>query len=272
MVMESKPDSRRLVDVAWLNEQIKGTLFEGRLTAFNTVGSTNDVARRLARQGAPEGTLILAEHQTQGRGRFRRAWASPPFSGLWFSLLLRPHLQGDRLGLVSQTVAVAVADVLNVKVGVAARLKWPNDILVEGKKICGILCETAFSAETGEYLIAGIGLNINQTPGMFPDDLKQKSTSLRILKGAVISREQLLVNILQAVERYYRIFLQQRYGTISAKWESYAQHLGQHFRVHEADSVFDGAISSVDDFGRLLLRLPGGQLRATQSTNLEAVK
>jgi BirA family biotin operon repressor/biotin-[acetyl-CoA-carboxylase] ligase len=147
-----------------------------------TTGSTNDDARRLATEGAPEGTVILADRQFEGRGRLGRSWASPDRAGLYLSVLLRPTETPDRIGRYAIAAAVAVCAACREFAGPNVVLKWPNDVLANGKKLAGILAETRHG-KSGTDLVLGVGINVHQLPSDFSEDIRGAATSLRVLRG-----------------------------------------------------------------------------------------
>lgn len=243
-------------------------MFDGHLHAFNQVSSTNDVAKRLAKEGAPEGTLIVAEQQLRGRGRANRQWVSPPSVGLWFSLVLRPESHAENVGLVSLLGSVAVAEVLGLSTAQVG-LKWPNDVLVQGRKVCGVLGETDFHGSRLTHVVLGIGINVNQTVKMFPPELVNRVTSLRMATGSQVDREDLLVKLLMQVEDLYLAFTQARFNRIIDAWRRHCHPLHQCFYICDGERSHKGQIESVDEFGRLVLRLSDGSLITTHSTDLK---
>lgn len=174
------------------------------LHLFESVGSTNDVARHLAEIGAPAGTVVLADEQLAGRGRSGRAWSSPAGLGLWMSLVLRPDRSANA-EIFPLLVGLTAADVLDEVVHAAISLKWPNDLLIGGRKVAGILCEGAWSAERPSFLIVGLGVNVSHRAEDFPTDIRPQATSLRIATGRAPAREpiaaDLVSDILAALKR-----------------------------------------------------------------------
>ena len=167
------------------------------LYKYQIVRSTNDLALQLAREGAPEGTLVLAEAQTGGRGRWGRRWLSPEGKGIWASLILRP--EDDPGGTLAVGVASGIAEALRDRTGVDAEVKWPNDVVVGGRKLAGVLVERG-----GEAYVVGFGVNVLQAKEDFPPELRDRATSLLLETGRAWDREELLWGILEEVERAYR--------------------------------------------------------------------
>ena len=170
--------------------------------AVREIGSTNTVALALAGLDAPEGSVVVADYQTAGRGRQGRAWLAPPDTALLVSILLRPTGPAERIPQLSLVAGVAVREALALA-GVETRLKWPNDILLHGKKVCGILLEAASGPLREPGVVVGIGLNVNQERADFAADLRQRATSLSVATGRAWERETLLMLLLSSMDRWY---------------------------------------------------------------------
>ncbi|MEM4900172.1 MAG: biotin--[acetyl-CoA-carboxylase] ligase [Thermofilum sp.] len=211
--------------------------------------STQDVAAALARRGAPEGTLVVAEEQTRGRGRLGRAWTSLR-GGLWFTLVLRPP-ELSAAHLLSLALGVAVARAVRAY-GVDARLKWPNDVLAEGRKLAGILVEGE-SGGGAHFLLAGIGVNVNNE---LPPELSTSATSLRELLGRPVPRVPLLLRILREVDRIYSK-LREEPGGVLSEWKKLSSTLGRRVRVITLNGVHEGLAVDVDDNGGLVVEVEG---------------
>jgi BirA family biotin operon repressor/biotin-[acetyl-CoA-carboxylase] ligase len=224
-------------------------------------GSTNDQARRLAEAGAGEGVVVLAEKQLQGRGRMKRPWVSPEGTGLWFSVLLRPEILPEEAVGVVFLSASAVCGALKEYTKLPCFLKWPNDILLEGKKICGILAETGGTSDRINYVVLGVGINVNQRRSDFPEELRRKAGSLAAASGSEWDRTALLQEVLRGLEREYEDFLQ--YGFIHTlnRWKSLCGMLNRHVRIDCGGTVVSGIARDVDERGRLLVETPEGVRR-----------
>jgi BirA family biotin operon repressor/biotin-[acetyl-CoA-carboxylase] ligase len=169
----------------------------------NAVDSTNTWAKQLASDGAPEGTLVLAEIQHKGRGRLGRSWDSPEGRGIWMTLILRPRISSAHLAGLTLLTAVSLARAVYQVTGIQAEIKWPNDLVYQGKKLVGILAEMSGEADMVHYIVMGIGLNVNQLAGDFPAELLGKATSLRMISGMETSRKRLLQEFLVTYETAY---------------------------------------------------------------------
>lgn len=186
-----------------IKDQLAAKVF-GRIVNYQPeVDSTNRWARELAVQGAAEGTLVIAESQTKGRGRLGRSWVSAPGLGLWFSLILRPKVNLTALAGITLFTAVAMARTIKTVAGVQVQLKWPNDLVYQGRKLTGILAEMNGEPDLVNYLVVGVGVNVNQGIGDFPPELYEKAVSLQLIKGAEVSRKQLLQEFLAVYEDGY---------------------------------------------------------------------
>ncbi|MFQ5677332.1 MAG: biotin--[acetyl-CoA-carboxylase] ligase, partial [bacterium] len=175
-----------------IERRIETKLLGKRIFAFEKLGSTNNFAKRLVQNGEGEGTLVIANHQTSGRGRYDRRWHAPANLGLWFSIVLQPRLPGEKFGILSLLAAVAVAKSVEAITRLSPELKWPNDVLVNLKKISGILIESQLWKKERDSLVLGIGVNVNQSEADFPTELRNLATSLRIESGERVDRTHLL--------------------------------------------------------------------------------
>lgn len=230
--------------------------FGRELRCFEEVGSTNTVARDLARAGAVEGTVVIADAQTQGRGRLGRSWVSPAGRNLYLSIVLRPQLPDARLGQVSLVAGVATCE--TVREWCPALLKWPNDVLVDGRKVAGLLIESEGEAHD-RFLILGIGVNLNTVLDDFPDDLRDKAGSIRIATDALVDRERFAASLLVHLERRYDELHAHGFGPLRALWESFSPLVGAQICVDEPAGRVDGVALGLDDDGALRVRLASGE-------------
>lgn len=234
--------------------------FLGRnVSYYDKVVSTNPEAKELAGKGAPEGTLVVAEEQTGGRGRLGRGWFSPYAMGIWCSLILRPEVHPTEAPPVTMLAAVALARAIKDSTGVAAGIKWPNDLLLKGKKICGILTEMSAEMDRVNYLVVGMGINVNTLE--FPEELKEIATSLRAEAGTFFSRRLLLQKMLLEFENLYKLWLAEGFKPVLEEWKERCVTLNCPVRMTSARETLEGWAEDVDDTGALLLRLPDGSLK-----------
>lgn len=230
--------------------------------------STNDVLLRLAEEGGVEGTVVTAESQTKGRGRQGRSWNSTVGKSLAFSILLYPKLHVDELPGITMAAAVAVARTLEAyhfKPGI----KWPNDILFNGKKLCGILTESGDRKGKMTPVILGIGLNLNQGPKDLPASLKGIATSLYLEKGRLVDRNQFLRDLLFYLEETYRWTTEGQFSKVLNEWRKRAVTLNQQVRVIQGSCRFCGQTLDVDEKGALLVRNDLGMVERVISGDVE---
>jgi BirA family biotin operon repressor/biotin-[acetyl-CoA-carboxylase] ligase len=178
--------------------------FKWLIHSFSSVSSTNDVAKSQAQSGAAEGTIILADQQTKGRGTKGRSWYSAKSKGLYATVILRP--QRPEISLLPIVAGLAARDSMREAAGLEVGLKWPNDVVWNGKKMGGVLCESSFSGSKMEYVIMGIGMNISHTEKEFPPDIRRLATSLKLASGKIVSPEFLLDCFCHALEKWYGLF------------------------------------------------------------------
>jgi BirA family transcriptional regulator, biotin operon repressor / biotin---[acetyl-CoA-carboxylase] ligase len=233
--------------------------FGWTLHLYDRLESTNTTALALAETGAPEGTVILADSQTRGRGRMGRVWLSPPNVNLYVSIILRPERVAARIGLWSLAAAVAVARTLEQTLALPARLKWPNDILVRDKKVSGLLLESATQNGRSKYLILGIGLNVNLTRDSLPETLRTSVTSLREECGREIDRIEILQRLLEQIELHYQNFRTKPPQAILESYTALSETLGQTVRVLEKNRKWTGNVVGFTPDGALVVQKPDGQ-------------
>jgi BirA family biotin operon repressor/biotin-[acetyl-CoA-carboxylase] ligase len=240
---------------------IKTELFANKIYAFWSVGSTNEFAYARAMQGEAEGALVIAEQQLRGRGRKSRLWDSPFNKGLWFSLILRPQLPAARAGLIPFLAGVSIAEAIQKFVGLAPSVKWPNDLLLNGKKFCGILSEVEFQDDLIKFIILGIGINVHHKQGEFPEEFQKRATSLQIESNLRLDRSELLAEIMLQLEEHYKLMKQNGFKQIITNWKKRCPHLGKEVTIIQDDEKLDGIFEDLNDEGCLLLRTKEGELK-----------
>ncbi|OAT80700.1 biotin--[acetyl-CoA-carboxylase] ligase [Desulfotomaculum copahuensis] len=236
-----------------------------RIYHYTSLVSTNRTARELAGREAPDGTLVVAEEQTGGRGRLGRGWYSPCGKGIWCSVILHPPVNPVDAPPLTMLAAVAVCSALRRAAGVEAGIKWPNDLLVNGKKICGILTELSAEMERINFLITGMGINLNLTAADLPAELRTTATSVLIETGRPVSRVAVLQAVLTELEHWYLLWLQDGFAPVLARWKEFSVTLGRPVRVASLKESWTGLAEDVDENGALLLRLPAGELKKVVS-------
>jgi BirA family biotin operon repressor/biotin-[acetyl-CoA-carboxylase] ligase len=241
----------------YLLDALPTLVFGQKLFVFEEIDSTNSCTRTLADVGADEGTLVVAEHQTEGRGRLGRSWTAEPRSNLLFSLLLRPPLSQDQAGILPFYAAVAIARAVEPLVDQRVECKWPNDLLLNGKKFCGILLETAIQEGRLAHAILGVGLNVNQRA--FPESLAATATSLARERNRGYDRRKLLHSILAEMEVLYTDVRTRTPDTILSEWLSRCAMIGKEVAVQTGDAVVRGRALAVRETGALVLETTDGQ-------------
>ena len=249
------------LDVDLIRDQLVTKRLGTQFRYVVEIDSTNSYARRLAEQGAAEGEVVIAESQTQGRGRLGRHWVSPPHVNLYFSIILRPTLPPAQAPQITLMAAVALAETLEWFLPVPPVIKWPNDILVDGKKLAGILTEMSCDAEGVDYVILGIGVNLNYPLDLMPDEIRQRATSVFALSKKTVSREAFLRRLIQDLDRCYGEIQGTGFAQIASRWESYFGLRGQRVRVELLDQVVLGTAQGIDRDGALLLEDDQGNLQ-----------
>ena len=232
--------------------------FARRIYRYTNVSSTNDLARALANKGEPEGTVVLAEAQSRGRGKWNRRWVSPAGQGIWMSIILKPKLKPEDIARITLVAAVAVVKALRDYPGLSVSIKWPNDILLGDKKIAGILSEMETGEKKLKFVIVGIGLNTNLDLTALPEDLKDGVTSVKQELGGPFSQEKLLNEIITQIEFYYTLFCQEGFSAIREEWKIYSATLGRQLEAnHRGEKIFGQAVG-LSETGGLLLRDDSG--------------
>ncbi|MDH7601203.1 MAG: biotin--[acetyl-CoA-carboxylase] ligase [Armatimonadota bacterium] len=226
---------------------------------FDTVSSTNDIALELAKTGAPEGTVVIARSQHAGRGRHGRVWVDEPGSSVLMSAILRPHLPPERFHELSFVSSIAAAESLKEQFGLRCELKWPNDVLVNKRKICGILIETTEAAAEAAVVI-GIGVNVNQTA--FPSEIAAEATSVALETGSTQDVRAATEKMAMALFEWYQAYCSVGFAAILERWRTHMCGMGTRAEVDVGGEQIRGRIVGIDDCGRLLLQDDCGATRA----------
>jgi BirA family biotin operon repressor/biotin-[acetyl-CoA-carboxylase] ligase len=227
---------------------------------FERTTSTNDVIEKLARDGVKEGAVVFAESQTKGRGRLGRKWISPERKGLWFSVLLRPGLRPQETTQLTVASATALRRAIQSETGLRPEIKWPNDIVIGGKKVAGILTELSAELDRVRHIILGIGVDVNQVAGEFPPELRKLATSLKIESGRAISRAALATAILRELDSDYARICGGGFAEVADEWQEHCKTIGRQVTIQIGERRIRGRAESLDDDGALLLRTDHGRL------------
>jgi BirA family biotin operon repressor/biotin-[acetyl-CoA-carboxylase] ligase len=239
---------------------------------FQTLDSTNSQAYQLALNGAEEGEVVVAESQERGKGRLGRHWFSPPFLNLYLSIILRPYISPHQASLITLMAAVATADAIRKLSGLLPLIKWPNDILLGGRKVAGLLNEIQSEMDRIHFVILGIGINLNMDEKMFSKEIESIATSLKIEMGQTISRKYFLQSLLQELENWYTIFMKQGSTMILEAWRDRAQLKGRQIKVTSFGEILIGVAADVDSDGALILEMADGKRKRVVAGDVEYKK
>ena len=231
---------------------------------YGSVGSTNDIAYLLAEKGEPEGVIVIAESQTRGKGRLGRKWVSPKGGGVYMSLILRPDIEADEIPAITLIAAKSVAKAINRVSGLEPGIKWPNDILVNGRKICGILTEIKAQPDRVDFLVLGIGVNVN-TPG---GDLPCEGTSIKNETGCCVDRVMFVRNMLEEFEDDYNRLVKYGFSSLREDCKKLSLLLSRKIKITEHNRVITGTAVDIDDKGALIVKDGKGMLHRVFSGDI----
>ena len=247
----SRPDTPISEEITFgLDTKIIGKEFH----YFKSLPSTNVFCKKLVKDGTPEGTVVVADVQTSGRGRKDRSWLSPE-GGLWFSVVLYPHIPPHHGMFVTMASSVAIVQGIREVTGLSTMIKWPNDLLLNGKKVCGILTELDAEMDRINYTVVGIGINVNNS---INEELQKTAISIIQKSRSKISRVKLLRSILKYLDVNYRKLISSNFGYIKKLWFSYSNIVGKRIRVRSEKTVIDGLVLDIDDSGCIILDTVNG--------------
>ena len=249
----TEPD---LLTKAAISERLSTEWAGQEVCSFDEIDSTNNEAKRQAEIGAPHGLLVISEVQTAGRGRMGRPWSSPAGSGIWMSLLLRPSLAPIQASGLTLVMALAIREAIVTLTGAECRIKWPNDIVADGKKVCGILTEMSAEPDRINHVVIGVGINV--TDDSFPEEIRDRAISIWQICGQKIQRAELVAEILKTFERFYEQYLQS--GDMSALQDAYNAALincGQTVRVLDPKGEYEAVARGIIPSGALIVEKDG---------------
>ncbi|WP_147533765.1 biotin--[acetyl-CoA-carboxylase] ligase [Bacillus marasmi] len=234
-----------------------------------SVDSTQKIAKTLSYENAPEGTVVIAEEQLTGRGRMNRAWHSPKYTGVWMSMILRPNIPIQKAPQLTLITAVAVVRAIEEVTKLSPEIKWPNDILLHGKKVTGILTELQAEADQIFAIIIGVGINVNQQLTDYPEELRDIATSLAIESGEKISRAQMIRSVLSNFEKLYLLYLEDGFTPIKLLWESYAISIGKTIIARTINENIRGKALGITEDGVLLIEDEAGKIHHVYSADID---
>jgi len=260
----SKPSKLQLNELV---EKMKGSSFVKGIKLYESVESTQNIAQQLAENDAPEGTLVLAEQQTSGRGRRGRQWLSPYGSSVSMSLILRPSLPLQFAPQMTLVAAVALCRGLRELTGLDIGIKWPNDLLINGKKISGILMESTAEDERIRYIIAGIGIGVNLQESDYSDELRKVATSLSLETGHQVDRSDVIAAFINYFAELYALYLREGFSPIISLWEALSVTLHKQTVLTTAEGIVEGTPIGLCDSGALSVRKTDGTIIAVFSAD-----
>lgn len=268
-VLKSMPN---LLTAGEIQSFLQTERFGQQIHVFDVVDSTQIIAHEKARNGAKDGTVILAEEQTLGRGRMTRPWESTKNKGVWMTVIIRPDIPPQMASQFTLVAAVAVTKAIKeMSEKLQPEIKWPNDILIRGKKCTGILTEMQSEPDCVQALLVGIGINVNHIEEDFSADIQHIATSLAIEAGEPISRARLIANILHYLEQYSDLYVTQGFAPIKEMWEQSSCTIGKKVEVTTLREVFTGVAIGINEDGVLQVKLATGEVRPIYSGDIKII-
>ncbi len=249
MIKKNKSD---LLEPELIKKGLKTRLVAEQIHYLKITDSTNTAAMDLAKKGAQDGTLIVAEEQTRGRGRLGREWLSAPYSSLIMSLIFKPDIEPSQLYYITMLSSIAVVNAVKKIAGISAGIKWPNDIYIKNKKVAGILTELYLNKESETIVVVGLGLNVNFDTSIYPE-IREIATSMSIETDTEIPRVRLLQKILEEIERGYNFLKNHKYKQIRDEWNDKSMILGKKVKIIEEDAIKEGLAEYIDEEGSLII-------------------
>lgn len=262
----SYPDKVSMNTVQW---GLSTSWLGQRLIHKASVTSTQLIAHQEAQAGAEHGTVIIADEQTKGRGRLNRSWHSYKGEGIWMSIILRPTFEPHRSPQITLLAATVLAEVFKTYVGIKPQIKWPNDLLTNGKKLAGILTELQAEEDRVNYIVLGMGINVNQPSSSFPEDIQRKASSLKIETGESLELTGLIKEILQTFEKRYNEFNEEGFRPIKLRWEAFGYRLGEMVPIQTYQKEWNGRIMGIEDDGALRVLDDKGQEQKLYSAEIQ---
>lgn len=264
------PDRMIPAEIRW---KLKTKIFAKSVISYKKVDSTNDVAYELAEKGISEGVVVIAEEQAAGKGRHGRRWVSPPRAGIYMSCVLRPKMAPNEIPKITLLSAVAVAKAVRSFTGLDAMIKWPNDILIDSKKVCGILTEMKAEQDRIDFVIVGIGINVNTQTKILPKGASSLKEELRASgKDGDVTRVELVKKVLESLDEEYLRLKEKGFKPIIEEWKEMTAMLGSRVKVMLPNSTVEGQVHNVDPDGSLVLRLDSGILQKISSGDIVMVR
>jgi len=256
------------LNIEELKQLMETCRFGQLIQYYDKVGTTQIIAREAAEAGAAEGTLVIAEQQLEGRGRMGRSWLSPPSKGIWMSMVLRPSVPIHFAPQLTLLTAVALCQALRQTTKLPIGIKWPNDLLFEGRKISGILLESVAEEERLKYIIAGVGISVNLEESDYDPELLSKAVSLRMAAGCKLNRSAIIAAFLQQWEQLYDQYHAEGFGPVMALWEQYAVSIGKPAQLITPQGIIIGTPIGLHESGAIRVKLDDGTVKAVFSAEM----
>jgi BirA family biotin operon repressor/biotin-[acetyl-CoA-carboxylase] ligase len=261
-----------LLDAGEIAADLATVIIGRRIVTLRQTDSTNTEAFRLAEEGAAEGTVVIADEQSSGKGRLGRTWISPPGANLYCSVILRPPVRPYEAPQLTFLSAVAVARAIERISSMAPEIKWPNDLLINGRKVAGLLNEMSAETDAVGFVILGIGVNLNMEAAQFPADLRQPATSLMLESGGRIPRSHYARLLFQELDLLYRDFLGQGFGPVREQWQQRCRAMGRPVTVSDGGAPrLVGICSGIDPHGALLVSRADGMVERVHSGDVRVL-
>jgi BirA family transcriptional regulator, biotin operon repressor / biotin---[acetyl-CoA-carboxylase] ligase len=256
--------------IAEIKSSLRGDI--GReIFFYDTVGSTNAVASEIAAKTV-EGTVVLADTQRKGKGRLGRVWVSPPGVNIYMSIILKPDIRPMDATLITVMSSVACATALRKVTGLNVTIKWPNDLIIQNKKLCGILTELKTERNRIIFAVAGIGINVNADIDEFSEDVKSIATSLKNETGIIYSRTEIVAETLNEIDRWYKTLKVMDRDTLLCEWKRLSSTLGREVMVVTGQGTLTGFALDLDTEGMLMIKLTSGEVKRISSGDVTIVR
>ncbi|HLG28254.1 MAG TPA: biotin--[acetyl-CoA-carboxylase] ligase [Paenisporosarcina sp.] len=265
-VLTSSPDS---LQAAKIDQHLTTKRFGRNIHYLQTCPTTQPIAHQLAQAGEPDGSIVICEEQTAGKGRLARAWTSTQGKGIWMSVIIRPEIPPTKAPQLTLVAAVAVTRAIEDIAQVRAEIKWPNDLLINGKKCTGILTELQADIDRVHAIILGIGVNVNQQPSDFPEEIQSIATSIQMVIGKPVDRAELVARILHHLEIYTDLYVQHGFEPLKILWESYSCTLGKRIKAIMIHQQIEGVALGITNEGILQVKTDDGEIHGIYSADIE---
>jgi BirA family biotin operon repressor/biotin-[acetyl-CoA-carboxylase] ligase len=265
-VLISSPDS---LQAAKIDQHLTTKRFGRNIHYLQTCPTTQPIAHQLAQAGEPDGSIVICEEQTAGKGRLARAWTSTQGKGIWMSVIIRPEIPPTKAPQLTLVAAVAVTRAIEDIADVRAEIKWPNDLLINGKKCTGILTELQADIDRVHAIILGIGVNVNQQPSDFPEEIQSIATSIQMVTGKPVDRAELVARILHHLEIYTDLYVQHGFEPLKILWESYSCTLGKRIKAIMIHQQIEGVALGITNEGILQVKTDDGEIHGIYSADIE---